>query len=80
MFEQGFRFEQTLASFAECPDCCALVLSYAPSEVAPAIHGDEELWELACDRCGAVFFVPEDELLVRSVPVSWLLANPNLAN
>ena len=80
MFEQGLIFDQTLVSCAECPDCYALVLSYSSSEVAPAKSGDEELWELACDRCGAVFSVPGDELLVRSVPVNWLLANPNLAN
>ncbi len=78
MPEKDSNFDQTLALCAECPDCDALVLSYASSRLAPAMGGDEDLWALTCDRCGAVFDVLGDELLVRPVPVSWLHPNPRL--
>ncbi len=78
--EKDSNFDQTLALCAECPDCDALVLSYASSHFAPAMCGDEDLWALTCDRCGAVFDIPGDELLVRPVPVSWLVDTPSLAN
>jgi hypothetical protein len=78
MPEKDSNFDQTLALCAECPDCDALVLGYASSHSAPATCVDEELWVLTCDRCGAVFSVPGDELLLRSIPVSWLHSDPGL--
>ena len=80
MLEKDSIYGDALARCAECPDCHALVLSYASSRGISSTYGDEELWALTCDRCGAFFHATGDELLVRSVPVSWLVDNTSLAN
>jgi len=80
MLEKDLIFDQALAIFAECPDCEGLVLSYTSSHFVPPMRGDEELWMLTCDRCGAVFDVRGEELLVKSIPATWLLSKPEMAN
>jgi len=79
MLAKDSTLDQTLAVFAECPDCSALVLSYARSRLCPSMQGHEELRALTCDRCGAVFDVAGDEFLLRSIQASWLVS-PDLAN
>jgi len=65
---------------AECPDCHTPVLAYesAPHTIAPC--GDETPLTLVCDRCGTAFEIPGDDLLLRSIPFSWVFAYPPLAN
>ena len=80
LVKQDTAFDRTLALFAECPDCDALVLSYASSHHSPTIAENEDRWTMTCDRCGAKFDIPGDELLLRSIPASWLLSTPDWAN
>jgi transcription elongation factor Elf1 len=72
------RFDRILTVFTECRDCDALVLSYASAHFANAGHEDRRV--LICDRCGTVFDVLEFELLLRSIPASWLLSKSDVAN
>ena len=77
MLEKDSSFGQIHAVCAVCPECNALVLSYAPYRAS----GTEEIWALTCDRCGGVFDVRGDEFLLPSIPVSWLVSKPDdLAN
>ena len=80
MHKKDSKFDRILAVFTECPDCDALVLSYASAHFAPAMQGNEDRRALTCDRCGTVFDVPGAELLLRSIPASWLLSKPDVAN
>lgn len=80
MLEKNSTAERILAVFAECPTCDALVLSYASSRSGPAMQGNEDHWALTCDRCGAAFDIPGDEVLLRSIPASWLLSKPDVSN
>ena len=80
MVEKSSTFDRTLAMFAQCSNCDALVLSYASSHFPALMPGNEERWSLTCDRCGTVFYVSGDEVLLPSIPASWLFSKPNLAN
>lgn len=77
MLDKDFSFGQIHAVCAVCPECNAPVLSYAPYRVSPGQKGTEDIWVLTCDRCGAVFDVRGDELLLPSIPLSWLVSKPD---
>lgn len=84
MLGESYNSDDTLAFCAACPntDCGTLVISYAfPEDVREMTRGDgEEMWDLTCERCGTTFCVPGADLILKSIPVSWLLASAGASN
>jgi len=71
--------EHEEAAGAKCPmaDCGALAVAYT---LVDRRRSDKDLpWEFTCPRCGFDFLVHEEELVFRSVPKRWLLAEVQLA-
>ncbi len=61
--------ELAAAAICPMPDCGALAVAYHPTQ---SFGGqDAEPWEFKCPRCGIEFSVPEDELVVQSLPKGW---------
>lgn len=52
------------------PECGALVIACGPTCYAGL--DCRELWEFECFRCGSVFAVPQNELILQVVPKGWL--------
>jgi len=59
------------------PECGALVIALRATCFARTGH--TELWEFTCGRCGFEFVLPENELVLQSVPKGWLFAKVRLA-
>jgi hypothetical protein len=80
MSDDWYERDEVVAAGSICPvpDCGALVISYRPSDRAG--RDNARSWcEVACKRCGTDFTVPEDELILQSVPKEWLLARVQAA-
>jgi len=73
------ELDDEVAAGAICPmpACGALVIAFRATCFAST--GRTELWEFACGRCGFEFGVPENELVLQSVPKGWLFAKVHLA-
>jgi len=81
MPETDCRYEDALASCAECPECHTPVIAYESGfDAVTSYEDEEEPLKLVCDRCGTSFEMTEDDLLLRSIPMRWLLAYPPMAN
>ncbi len=73
------EFDDVITAGTCCPtpDCGALAVAYRATDGVE--HDDAEPWEFTCPRCGMEFAVPEDELVLQSVPKDWLLAKVHAA-
>ena len=71
--------DDVVAAGASCPvpDCGALAIAYRSMEDVGRDHS--EPWEFTCPRCGTDFTVPEDELILQSVPKERLVARVHVA-
>jgi hypothetical protein len=69
--------EGTAGAICPMPDCGALAVAYGATDGVG--REDAEPWRFTCPRCGIEFVVPEDELVVQSVPKEWRLARAQAA-
>jgi hypothetical protein len=65
-------------SICPVPDCGGLVVSYRPTN-RTGVDNAKSWCEFTCPHCGIEFSVPEDELILQSVPKEWLLARVQAA-
>ena len=59
------------------PDCGTLAVAYGSRDGVG--RNRSESYEFTCPCCGIEFVVPEDELVLKSVPKGCLLAGIHLA-
>ena len=71
--------ENVIAAGTSCPmpDCGALTLAYRSS--GNGERDNTEPWEFTCPRCGIEFTAAGRDLIFRSVPKDWLLAEVHAA-
>jgi hypothetical protein len=74
---EGLEDEVAAGSSCPMPDCGTLAVAYGPRDGVG--RNRFESWEFRCPRCGVEFVVPEDELVLQSVPKGWLVAGIHLA-
>ena len=73
------ELDDEVAAGSSCtmPDCGTLAVAYGSRDDVG--RNRSESGEFTCPRCGIEFVVPEDELVLQSVPKDWLLAGIHLA-
>lgn len=74
MADDGEQREGVIAAGTSCPipDSGALTLAYR--SIGNGERDNTEPWEFTCPRCGVEFTAAGRDLIFRSVPKDWFLA------